>query len=39
LIVTVPVYLVCGAVLALHPGVRLWMRHKPKASKKKDADA
>jgi hypothetical protein len=39
LIVTVPVYLVCGAVLALHPGVRLWMRHKPKASKKKDAEA
>ncbi len=39
LIVTVPVYLVCGAVLALHPGVRLWMRHKPKASKWKDAEA
>ncbi len=39
LLVTLPVYLVCAAVLAFHPGVRLWMRHKPKASKKKDGDA
>jgi Suppressor of fused protein (SUFU) len=39
LLVTLPVYLVCAAVLAFHPGVRLWMRHKPKALNKKDVDA
>lgn len=39
LLVTMPVYLGCAVALAFHPGVRLWMRHKSKASKAKGADA
>ncbi|MFN9757433.1 MAG: suppressor of fused domain protein [Planctomycetota bacterium] len=31
LLATLPVYGACAAVLAFHPGVRLWLRHKPKA--------
>ena len=32
LLATLPVYGACAAVLAFHPGVRLWLRHKPKAA-------
>lgn len=32
LLATMPVYSVCAAVLAFHPGVRLWLRHKPEAA-------
>ncbi len=34
LLALLPVYSLCAAVLAFHPGVRLWMRHKPKRAKK-----
>jgi hypothetical protein len=29
-----PAYAVSAALLMFHPGVRLWMRHKPKRAKK-----
>jgi len=34
LLVTMPAYAVSAALLMFHPGVRLWMRHKPKRAKK-----